>query len=76
MIVEGAPPAREGAKIVDSENNEIGYITSGLPSPTLLRNRAMGFLIDLKYFKLEVGVVVRGRTSKAVICKMPFVPII
>jgi aminomethyltransferase len=77
LIDEGAPPAREGAKIVDiSDGKEIGVVTSGLPSPSLMRNIAMGYIFDEKYFKIgtQVGVVVRGRTGKAVVSRMPFVP--
>ncbi|OBZ74064.1 putative aminomethyltransferase, mitochondrial [Grifola frondosa] len=41
LIVEGAP-ARQGAKIVAPTNQEvIGTVTSGIPSPTLGKNIAM-----------------------------------
>jgi aminomethyltransferase len=78
LIVEGAP-AREGAKIVSPaeegrESVEVGFITSGCPSPTLGKNIAMGY-VDLGFHKAgrQVDVLVRGRPRKAVVAKMPFV---
>ncbi|PQE11228.1 glycine cleavage system t protein [Rutstroemia sp. NJR-2017a BVV2] len=73
LVVEGAP-AREGAKIVDAEGNEIGNVTSGCPSPTLGKNIAMGYVKDgMHKVGTEVGVVIRGKQRKAKIEKMPFV---
>ncbi|KAH8167256.1 hypothetical protein CIB48_g1021 [Xylaria polymorpha] len=75
LVVEGAP-AREGAEIVFGDTNEkIGVVTSGCPSPTLGKNIAMGYVQDgLHKAGTEVQVVVRGRSQKAVVTKMPFVP--
>jgi aminomethyltransferase len=73
LIVEGAP-AREGAE-VHKDGDKIGNITSGLPSPTLGKNIAMGYVRDgLHKSGTEVDVVVRGKKRKAVVTKMPFVP--
>lgn len=73
FVVEGAP-AREGAEIqVDGE--KVGVMTSGLPSPTLGKNIAMGYIKNgLHKQGTEVDVVVRGRKRKGVVTKMPFVP--
>ncbi|KAI9677079.1 MAG: Aminomethyltransferase, mitochondrial [Caeruleum heppii] len=79
FIVEEAP-AREGAEIVavdsssEGDHEIIGRITSGCPSPTLGRNIAMGY-IKTGHHKAgtEVGVLVRGKTRKATVTKMPFV---
>ncbi|KAI0974648.1 glycine cleavage system T protein [Xylaria arbuscula] len=76
LTIEGAP-AREGAEIVsaDGNNEKIGVVTSGCPSPTLGKNIAMGYVKDgLHKAGTEVQVLVRGRTRKAVVTKMPFVP--
>ncbi|OTB06657.1 hypothetical protein M426DRAFT_318712 [Hypoxylon sp. CI-4A] len=74
LVVQGAP-AREGAEIVDAEGNKVGVVTSGCPSPTLEQNIAMGYIKDgLHKSGTEVNVLVRGRTRKAVVTKMPFVP--
>lgn len=74
FVVEGAP-AREGAEVVSKEGEKIGRITSGCPSPTLGKNIAMGYIRDgFHKSGTEVGVIVRGKTRKAVVSKMPFVP--
>ncbi|KAI0862967.1 glycine cleavage system T protein [Xylaria cubensis] len=75
FLIEGAP-AREGAEIVSVDGGDkIGVITSGCPSPTLGKNIAMGYIKDgLHKVGTEVQVLVRGRSRKAVVAKMPFVP--
>jgi len=74
LLVEGAP-AREGTKLVDTDGNEIGVITSGCPSPSLKKNIAMGY-VKTGYNKIgtEVFAVVRGKQRKATVTKMPFLP--
>ena len=74
MLKEGAPPAREGAKI-EGKGEDLGNVTSGAPSPSLGRNIAMGYVRD-GWHKAgtEVEVVVRGKKHKAEVTKMPFVP--
>ncbi|CAM1507119.1 Fc.00g067600.m01.CDS01 [Cosmosporella sp. VM-42] len=73
LVVEGAP-AREGAEI-QKDGEKIGTITSGVPSPTLGKNIAMGYIKDgLHKAGTEVDVVVRGRKRKGTVTKMPFVP--
>ncbi|KAI9148533.1 hypothetical protein H9P43_010131 [Blastocladiella emersonii ATCC 22665] len=75
LTVQGAP-AREGATIVNPATGElIGKVTSGVPSPVLKKNVAMGYVAGgFHKAGTEVGVVVRGKTQKAVVTKMPFVP--
>ena len=69
-----ATPAREGARIVDTNDDEIGVVTSGCPSPTLGRNIAMGYVKDgLHKAGTNLGVNVRGKVRQAVVEKMPFV---
>ncbi|KAJ3050701.1 hypothetical protein HK097_008307 [Rhizophlyctis rosea] len=74
LIVEGAP-AREGAKILSVDGEELGTITSGCPSPVLKKNVAMGY-VKSGFHKqgTDVQVQVRNRLQKAKITKMPFVP--
>lgn len=73
LVVQGAP-AREGAQIVDAEGNVVGNVTSGCPSPTLGKNIAMGYVRDgLHKSGTELGVLVRGKSRKATVTKMPFV---
>ncbi|KAG5922452.1 hypothetical protein E4U61_005191 [Claviceps capensis] len=71
FIVEGAP-AREGAD-VQFEGESVGKITSGIPSPTLGKNIAMGYVRDgLHKPGTELDVVVRGRLRKAAVTRTPF----
>ncbi|KAK1253778.1 hypothetical protein MKX07_001855 [Trichoderma sp. CBMAI-0711] len=73
FVVQGAP-AREGAEI-QKDGDKIGVITSGVPSPTLGKNIAMGYIKDgLHKAGTEVDIVVRGRKRPAVVTKMPFTP--
>ncbi|WPG98835.1 glycine cleavage system t protein [Acrodontium crateriforme] len=74
LVIEGAP-AREGVEIVDAEGNVIGTVTSGCPSPSLKKNIAMGYVKDgLHKAGTELGVKIRGKTRKATVTKMPFLP--
>ncbi|KAJ2936991.1 hypothetical protein H1R20_g109, partial [Candolleomyces eurysporus] len=73
LVVEGAP-ARQGAKIFGSDSEQIGTVTSGIPSPTLGKNIAMGYVKNGFHKKgTEVQVDVRNKLRKAVITPMPFV---
>jgi len=73
LIVEGAP-ARENAEIYNIEDELIGKVTSGGPSPSLQKNIAMGY-VKSGYHKssTELQVKVRNRMQKAQVVKMPFV---
>lgn len=74
LIVEGAP-ARQGAKIfAPSSDDLLGAVTSGIPSPTLGKNIAMGYVKSGWHKKgTEVEVEVRNKKQKAVLTPMPFV---
>lgn len=78
LIVEKGAPAREGTPIYAegaSETDEpIGKITSGIPSPTLKQNIAMGY-VKFGYQKsgTSLQVKLRGKMRKAQVTRMPFV---
>ncbi|ETW78553.1 hypothetical protein HETIRDRAFT_103954 [Heterobasidion irregulare TC 32-1] len=74
LIVEGAP-ARQGAKIIAPSSTEvIGQVTSGIPSPTLGKNIAMGYVQSGWHKKgTDVLVEVRGKPRAGVLTPMPFV---
>ncbi|KAF8628074.1 hypothetical protein AX15_004105 [Amanita polypyramis BW_CC] len=74
LVVEGAP-ARQGAKVFAPSTSEpIGTITSGIPSPTLSQNIAMGYVKSGHHKKgTQLEVEVRGRRQPAVVTPMPFV---
>jgi len=72
LIVQGAP-AREHCIILDENDNEIGVVTSGCPSPTLKKNVAMGF-VATSHSKVgtPLKVKVRTRIYSAEVVKIPF----
>ncbi|EDR07385.1 uncharacterized protein LACBIDRAFT_250466, partial [Laccaria bicolor S238N-H82] len=73
LVVEGAP-AREGAKIFTPSGEELGIVTSGIPSPSLQKNIAMGYVKSGSHKKgTEVEVEVRNKRRKAVVTPMPFI---
>ncbi|TFK73784.1 glycine cleavage system T protein [Pluteus cervinus] len=74
FVVEGAP-ARQGAKIFKpSTSEQIGVITSGIPSPTIGKNIAMGYIQSGWHKKgTEVEIEVRKQSRKAVLTPMPFI---
>ncbi|KIY71662.1 glycine cleavage system T protein [Cylindrobasidium torrendii FP15055 ss-10] len=75
MIVDGAP-ARHGAKIFLPGTDELlGEVTSGIPSPTLGKNIAMGYVKNGNHKKgTAVEVEVRDKRRTATLTPMPFVP--
>ncbi|KAB8238904.1 glycine decarboxylase subunit T [Aspergillus alliaceus] len=78
FTVEKGSPAREGAVIVDLNDESrtpVGVITSGLPSPTLGgTNIAMGYIKQGLHKKgTEVGILVRNKVRKASVVGMPWI---
>ncbi|EKC98706.1 aminomethyltransferase [Trichosporon asahii var. asahii CBS 8904] len=74
LEIKGSP-AREGSKIFDTEGNEIGVVTSGIPSPTLGTNIAMGYVKNGSHKKgTPLKVEVRKKLRDATVRPMPFVP--
>ncbi|KAJ7715198.1 hypothetical protein B0H16DRAFT_509996 [Mycena metata] len=68
-------PARQGAKIFDASTKELlGAVTSGIPSPTLGANIAMGYVLNGWHKKgTEVEIEVRSKMRKATVTPMPFI---
>ena len=53
----------------------LGKVTSGIPSPSLGKNIAMGYVASGHHKKgTELAVEVRGKLRKATVTPMPFVP--
>ncbi len=71
---EGKAPAREGAKITDTDGNEIGVITSGGFGPSVGGPVAMGY-VETAFAKPEtaVNLIVRNKPLAAQVVKLPFV---
>jgi len=70
-----AAPAREGAKLFNEQEEEIGMITSGGFGPTIGGPVAMGY-VTVPHAKLgtEILVEVRGRKSPWRVTDLPFTP--
>ena len=67
------PAARDGTEIYDSENKQVGRVTSGSFGPTVGKNLGMCY-VDNKYHKPgnELQVKVRDKLYPISITKMPF----
>jgi aminomethyltransferase len=71
MIERGI--ARDGYKIFSLEGDEIGYVTSGSPSPFLKKNIALAYVpTGLSAIGTEVAVEVRTNRVKAKVVPAPF----
>lgn len=66
-------PVRPGYKILNNNNEEIGYITSAAKSPTTGKNLALGYIIkEYSKIKNEITIDAKGKKLKAIIIKKPF----
>jgi aminomethyltransferase len=75
FTVEGRQPVREGARILDSEGNEVGRVTSGGFSPSLQAPIGMGYVgASLAQPGTALTVEQRGKLFRAAVTPMPFVP--
>lgn len=65
--------ARDGYPVTTLAGEEIGYVTSGSPSPTLKKNIALAY-VPLEYIApgTEVAVTIRNQPVKAVVVPTPF----
>ena len=65
---------RKGYTIVDEEDNEIGFVTSGSRSITMGTNIAMGYVsVDYAEEGKTVYVEIRNKKAEATVTKPPFV---
>jgi aminomethyltransferase len=66
---------REGAKLFDANDNEIGIVTSGTAGPTAGKPVSMGYVkTEFAAIGTEVFAEVRGKKLAMTVEKMPFVP--
>ena len=77
LVSQGGPPPRQHCKILDANEQEIGEVTSGCPSPTLGKgiNVAIGY-VPLAQSKngTKLKIQIRNKVVEAEVTKMPFVP--
>ncbi len=65
--------ARDGFKVLDARDQEIGYVTSGSPAPFLKKNIAMAYVpLEFAVVGTRLKVEVRGQGVGAVVASMPF----
>ncbi len=65
--------ARDGYKVLDEAGAEIGYVTSGSPSPFLKKNIALDYVpIEQSGAGTKVKVEIRGQGVGAVVVPTPF----
>jgi aminomethyltransferase len=73
LVSTGPIPRRD--TVIEVNGKEVGYVTSGVPSPTLKKNLALGFIDrELADVGTKVDFVIRGRRVPAEIAKPPFLP--
>lgn len=66
--------ARNGYEIA-SNGTVVGYVTSGMPAPTLEKNIGLGYVPpELAKTGTEFDVIIRGKATRARVVKTPFYP--
>ncbi|WP_112480199.1 glycine cleavage system aminomethyltransferase GcvT [Vibrio variabilis] len=75
LIGQTKAPVREGARLFDTDDNEIGIVTSGTAGPTAGKPVSMGYVkTEFAAIGTEVFAEVRGKKLAMTVEKMPFVP--
>ncbi|USD68063.1 glycine cleavage system aminomethyltransferase GcvT [Vibrio sp. SCSIO 43136] len=75
LVGQTKAPVREGAKLFDASNNEIGVVTSGTAGPNAGKPVSMGYVTpEFAAIGTEVYAEVRGKMLAMTVEKMPFVP--
>jgi aminomethyltransferase len=68
-------PVRDGSIITDSDNNTVGYVTSGSFSPSLNRPIAMALLNrDSVSIGNALYATVRDKKIAVTVTQLPFIP--
>ncbi len=75
LVGQTKAPVREGCKLFDAQDNEIGVVTSGTAGPNAGKPVSMGYLAKaFSVIGTEVFAEVRGKKLAMTVEKMPFVP--
>jgi aminomethyltransferase len=64
---------RTGMKLLDYENNEIGYITSGAYSPIIKSSIAIGYIKRKLNINEKIFTTIRNKIEELEITKLPFI---
>lgn len=73
LVSLSGPPPRHDMEIVTIEGQTIGKITSGVPSPSLSKNIAMGYVEgESNKIGTRLQIKVRNKLVSAEVVKMPF----
>jgi aminomethyltransferase len=73
VIDEGRNVPRSGYKILDSDGNEIGFVTSGTQSISLNKGIGMGYIdIDHAEEGEQINIQIRKKEVSATVSKPPF----
>ncbi|MDV7103831.1 glycine cleavage system aminomethyltransferase GcvT [Vibrio sp. TH_r3] len=74
LVGQTKAPVREGCKLFDAQDNEIGIVTSGTAGPSAGMPVSMGYVhIDYTAVDTEIFAEVRGKKLPMMVSKMPFV---
>ncbi|WP_153448254.1 glycine cleavage system aminomethyltransferase GcvT [Vibrio algicola] len=75
LVGQTKAPVREGTKLFDAADNEIGIVTSGTAGPTAGKPVSMAYVsTNLSVIGTEIFADVRGKKLPMLVEKMPFVP--
>ncbi|OEF25569.1 glycine cleavage system aminomethyltransferase GcvT [Vibrio rumoiensis] len=75
LVGQTKAPVREGTKLFDAADNEIGIVTSGTAGPTAGKPVSMAYIAtEFTTIGTEVFADVRGKKLPMTVEKMPFVP--
>ena len=74
LKVEGKAPVREGAELVDTQDQPVGIVTSGGFGPSMNAPIAMGYVqTDLSDTCTSLSAMVRGKPLPVTVTSVPFI---
>ncbi|GEA52005.1 aminomethyltransferase [Vibrio inusitatus NBRC 102082] len=75
LVGQTKAPVREGCKLFDENDAEVGVVTSGTAGPNAGKPVSMAYVrTDLMVVGTEIFAEVRGKKLPMTVTKMPFVP--
>ena len=75
LLIEGRQPVREGAAVLDGDENEVGRVTSGGFAPSVGQPIAMAYVpLTMATPGTAITLVQRGKVHRATVAALPFIP--